>query len=271
MKIKLFIIFILLFSLSTFSYQIPLEAIKSHVEAGKPIEIPFINATKVKEIPETCKNLCGDGICQEIVCMAIGCPCPETKESCPQDCGNYNETFEKVPVISLPTETSIKINPAEVLAININEKPVNFTGIKEIPIISMKVKELNKSKEVDVNIEINKEQKIINISVGDTVAITHEIIKFENKTLKIETPGTSISINILPHSAKEIVISKENQEIKNMELVRVQTRASYEIHGEKEVKILGIIPAKMEIKTSLNAENGNIEKIEKPWWSFLAI
>jgi len=35
---------------------------------------------------ETCKNLCGDGICQEIVCMAVGCPCAETKESCPEDC-----------------------------------------------------------------------------------------------------------------------------------------------------------------------------------------
>jgi len=33
-----------------------------------------------------CKDLCGDGICQEIVCMAIGCPCAETPESCPQDC-----------------------------------------------------------------------------------------------------------------------------------------------------------------------------------------
>jgi hypothetical protein len=36
---------------------------------------------------ETCKNLCGDGTCQEIVCLAIGCPCSETSESCPQDCG----------------------------------------------------------------------------------------------------------------------------------------------------------------------------------------
>lgn len=36
---------------------------------------------------ETCKDLCGDGECQEIVCMAIGCPCSETKDSCPQDCG----------------------------------------------------------------------------------------------------------------------------------------------------------------------------------------
>ncbi len=41
-----------------------------------------------KEKPSTCKNLCGDGICQEIVCMAIGCPCAETLSSCPQDCKN---------------------------------------------------------------------------------------------------------------------------------------------------------------------------------------
>lgn len=33
-----------------------------------------------------CKDLCGDGICQEIVCMAVGCPCAETPESCPKDC-----------------------------------------------------------------------------------------------------------------------------------------------------------------------------------------
>ena len=33
-----------------------------------------------------CKDLCGDGVCQEIVCLAIGCPCSETLESCPEDC-----------------------------------------------------------------------------------------------------------------------------------------------------------------------------------------
>jgi hypothetical protein len=35
---------------------------------------------------ETCENLCGDGTCQEIVCMAVGYPCAETKDSCPSDC-----------------------------------------------------------------------------------------------------------------------------------------------------------------------------------------
>jgi hypothetical protein len=33
-----------------------------------------------------CKNLCGDGTCQEMVCMAIGCPCAESRTNCPQDC-----------------------------------------------------------------------------------------------------------------------------------------------------------------------------------------
>jgi putative hemolysin len=37
---------------------------------------------------ETCEDLCGDGVCQEVVCMAIGCPCSETAESCPGDCGS---------------------------------------------------------------------------------------------------------------------------------------------------------------------------------------
>lgn len=33
-----------------------------------------------------CKDLCGDGECQEMVCQAVGCPCSETSESCPEDC-----------------------------------------------------------------------------------------------------------------------------------------------------------------------------------------
>lgn len=35
---------------------------------------------------QVCKDRCGDGICQEIVCMALGCTCPETPETCAGDC-----------------------------------------------------------------------------------------------------------------------------------------------------------------------------------------
>ena len=33
-----------------------------------------------------CRDMCGDGACQEIVCMGEGCPCSESKTSCPRDC-----------------------------------------------------------------------------------------------------------------------------------------------------------------------------------------
>ena len=34
-----------------------------------------------------CVDKCGDGICQEIVCMGEGCPCSEDPIKCPKDCG----------------------------------------------------------------------------------------------------------------------------------------------------------------------------------------
>lgn len=40
----------------------------------------------VEEIETACEDNCGDGVCAEVVCMAIGCPCAETPESCPKDC-----------------------------------------------------------------------------------------------------------------------------------------------------------------------------------------
>lgn len=50
----------------------------------------FVDKNSMPRLPGVkgmgCKDLCGDGQCQEMVCMAIGCPCAETAESCPEDC-----------------------------------------------------------------------------------------------------------------------------------------------------------------------------------------
>jgi hypothetical protein len=39
-----------------------------------------------RDMKRACKDKCGDGVCQEIVCMAVGCPCPESTAICPSDC-----------------------------------------------------------------------------------------------------------------------------------------------------------------------------------------
>ena len=48
--------------------------------------ITFVDTSQSEKAGRACKDLCGDGQCQEIVCMEIGCPCAETPDSCPQDC-----------------------------------------------------------------------------------------------------------------------------------------------------------------------------------------
>ena len=46
----------------------------------------FAHAEGQERPVSICVDRCGDGECQEIVCMGTGCPCAETAESCPSDC-----------------------------------------------------------------------------------------------------------------------------------------------------------------------------------------
>ncbi len=53
---------------------------------------------------EACQDECGNGACQETVCMAVGCPCSETAANCPQDCKASNETASSAPSAGKPEE-----------------------------------------------------------------------------------------------------------------------------------------------------------------------
>jgi phage shock protein C len=44
----------------------------------------YVNITSSQE--SMCVDMCGDGSCQEIVCTGQGCPCAETRVTCPEDC-----------------------------------------------------------------------------------------------------------------------------------------------------------------------------------------
>lgn len=54
---------------------------------------------------KTCKNSCGDSVCQEgepfSTCGGEDCPCLETKESCPQDCAKENGQINQVSIADI--------------------------------------------------------------------------------------------------------------------------------------------------------------------------
>jgi len=53
-----------------------------------PTLFPVLTPTLIPTdtVTPICVDRCGDGICQEIVCLATGCPCSENPQTCPQDC-----------------------------------------------------------------------------------------------------------------------------------------------------------------------------------------
>jgi len=92
--------------------------------------------------------------------------------------------------------------------------------------------------------------------------------------------GQNVEIKIMPDTASETAL--ERLRLKNciaeegclIELKEVgngnDTRLAYEIQIERHSRILGIFQAKMKIRTQVDAENGEIIDINKPWWAFIA-
>ena len=73
--------------------QQPVNTVSSFEEcvaAGNPVMESYPRQCRSKNgelfVEQICLNQCGNGVCEEIVCLAAGCPCAETAISCPQDC-----------------------------------------------------------------------------------------------------------------------------------------------------------------------------------------
>ncbi len=65
------------------------------------------NGAPSKKVPPKrdvgiCRDLCGNGKCEEVVCLGENCPCPETPKSCPADCN-------KTPIPPIPGEPCVNL------------------------------------------------------------------------------------------------------------------------------------------------------------------
>ena len=78
----------------------------------------------------------------------------------------------------------------------------------------------------------------------------------------------------MPSVASETAIQKLGELGFNITLKEVgngdDAKLIYELEAEKEGKIFGLFRAKGKVQALINAETGEVEKINKPWWAFLA-
>jgi hypothetical protein len=78
----------------------------------------------------------------------------------------------------------------------------------------------------------------------------------------------NFSQNESPKIIAPIKIAKNFPGVKNVTLVGGE-KPKYVIQSKQKKKLLWLFEVQMETKTELNAQNGQIIKEEKPWWSFL--
>lgn len=113
-----------------------------------------------------------------------------------------------------------------------------------------------------------------NVSAHTDLNITQE--EEQNKTrLKVKlSNGRNAEIKIMPDTASERAIERLGQLNFTIQLKEVgkgnETRLAYELQAERHAKLLWLFRSKMQVKAEVDAENGEILQVKKPWWAFLA-
>jgi len=119
-----------------------------------------------------------------------------------------------------------------------------------------------------------------NVSADCECNITQEQV--QNRTrLKVKlSNGRNAELKIMPNVAAERalerlrlkVCSEENN--CSLQLKEVgkgnETKLAYEVQVERHMRILGLFKTKAKVKAEVDAENGEVINVKKPWWAFLA-
>ena len=92
--------------------------------------------------------------------------------------------------------------------------------------------------------------------------------------------GKESEIKIMPDAASETAISRLKLKVCSeennctIELKEVgkedETKAAYDVKAQKQVKILGLFKAKMNVEANVDAETGEIISSNVPWWASIS-
>jgi len=92
--------------------------------------------------------------------------------------------------------------------------------------------------------------------------------------------GQNAEIKVMPDVASETALARLRLKVCNetndctIQLKEVgkgnQTRAAYEIQIQRHFKLLGMFRIKAQERIQIDAENGEVIQVKKPWWASLA-
>ncbi|MEN7982105.1 MAG: hypothetical protein ABFQ65_01515 [Nanoarchaeota archaeon] len=131
--------------------------------------------------------------------------------------------------------------------------------------------------------QIFQNQGRFSLKVGDSYAnclcnLTQE--EFQNRTrLYARTSqGKDFEIKVMPDIASETALERlrlrncgEDCEIELREVgLGDDARFAYEMKTQRNSKVFGLFGARMNVEAQVDAETGELIRIDKPWWAFVA-
>ena len=253
---------------------------------------------------ESCRNMCGDGVCQEIVCMAIGCPCAETAETCPEDCGP-ERTAPPEERVAPPPEPSPEPRPPELpeertregqaiesetsvgIATQVHEIiEQRKSGALEIPqgqvvsiiaqthVINSENETIPLNVTIPIRVKVGEREHLlkinstkeeeIEIEENGTIVRTRETVRLFNDRMLIGENETAVTIT--PAQIHERI------RLRRMDAVQLTVENGnpyYEINGRRAGKLLWLFDVELPIQARVHAQSGVVEREQGPWWAFL--
>ncbi|MFH1650291.1 MAG: hypothetical protein ABIA93_07140 [Candidatus Woesearchaeota archaeon] len=104
----------------------------------------------------------------------------------------------------------------------------------------------------------------------------------QNRTmLKVKlSNGVNTEVKVMPDAASETALARLRLNVCSeengcqIELKEVgqgeQVRVAYDVQAQKQAKVFGLFKTTMQVQAQVDAENGEIIQVKKPWWAFLA-
>jgi hypothetical protein len=118
-------------------------------------------------------------------------------------------------------------------------------------------------------------------SAVSSISIDQESVDGKTKFHAQLSNGKNAEIKIMPDAASEHALEKLRLRVCSeengcsIELKEIGEgeglRAAYEVQVERHSRILGIFAKKMQVRAQIDAENGEVVNVDKPWWAFLAM
>ena len=136
------------------------------------------------------------------------------------------------------------------------------------------------------NVTFDKQGEKLRLRVENHMAetmlnITEELDEDNETVLKVkDSNGNLRIIKIMPDTVAERAL--ERLRLKNcveeegcsIELKEVgqgeQAKLAYEMKTQRQSKVFGLFGARMQVQAQVDAETGEIVRVNKPWWAFLA-